>query len=349
MAARCQPVPVVVLNYQGEKLLGRCLDSLRGQAYPETEVWVADNGSTDGSLSLLTQEYPWVRVVRFSRNFGFAAGYNMALREVFSKSSSPYFATLNNDTRVDPAWLGSLVDVMTRRPEAATVTSKTKFYYEQQRIDTTGILIYADGSAQSRGHLDIDHGQYETEEEVFAASMVAALVRRAAWQEAGGFEDRFFAYHEEVDLGWRMRVLGWKAYYCPRAVAYHVHSANFVPYSTTKIYLTERNRIWHAVRNLPVGMLLRSPYYTGLRYWYLVKGLLRGRGAAARAVERASFLTVAATVLRAWIVGLALAPPFLLKRLSNHGRRRVSIREIHEWHQRFGVDVETLAQVNREP
>ena len=349
MAIRGEAVPVVVLNYQGEKLLGRCLDSLRAQTYPGTEVWVADNGSTDGSVSLLTGAYPWVRVVRFSRNLGFATGYNMALREVFSRSRSPYFATLNNDTRVDPAWLSALVDVMTRLPAAATVTSKTKFYYEPQRIDTTGVLIYADGSARSRGHLDIDHGQYETEEEVFAASMVAALVRRAAWEEAGGFEDRFFAYHEEVDLGWRMRLLGWKAYYCPRAVAYHVHSANFVPYSTTKIYLTERNRIWHAVRNLPVGMLLRSPYYTGLRYWYLVKGLLRGRGAAARAVERASFLTVAATVLRAWIVGLALAPPFLLKRLSNHGRRRVSIREIHEWHQRFGVDVETLAQVNREP
>ena len=341
-------IPIVILNYQGEKLLRDCLDSLHAQTYPEVDVWVADNASADGSLDLLRKSYPGVRLLVFERNFGFAKGYNLALREVFKDPKVRYFATLNNDTKVTPGWLSSLVEVMESHPDAATVTSKVLFYYEPDKIDTTGVLLYRDGSSQGRGHCETDRGQYGEVEEVFGASLVAALVRREAWEEAGGFEDIFFAYNEEVDVNWRMRLRGWKSYYCPGAVVYHVHSASFGSYSPTKVYLTERNRIWHIVRNLPLRMLLASPYYTAVRYWRLATGMSERRGAASKAAERTSVRRLVVTVLRAWLAGLALSPLFFVKRFRNQRQRRVSTREVLEWHRRFALDVDTLTLVNRE-
>jgi GT2 family glycosyltransferase len=343
-----QPVPVVILNYNGERLLADCLDSLRAQDYPGTEVWVVDSGSTDASLSLVRDKYPWVKVIPLGRNYGVAKGYNLGLGEILKDERIQYFATLNNDTKLSPGWLSALVDVMERHPEAGTVTSKTVFFYEPNKIDTTGVLLYRDGSNQGRGHLEIDRGQFEEEEEVFGASLVAALIRRKAWEDAGGFENIFFAYNEEVDLNWRMRLRGWKSYYTPKAVAYHVHSAHFVSYSTAKVYFTERNRIWHVIRNFPLPLLVRSPYYTAVRYWTLARGMARKRGAAAKVAERTSKATIAITLVRAWGAGLALAPLFLVKRVINQRRRKVSWREVEEWHRRYGVDVETLTLMNRD-
>jgi len=343
-----QTVPVVILNYNGERLLPDCLDSLRAQDYPGTEVWMVDNASTDASLSLVRDKYPWVKVITLGKNYGVAKGYNLGLAKILREDDYSYFATLNNDTKVSPGWLGALVEAMEAYPDAWAITSKVVFFHEPEKIDSTGALLYRDGSGQGRGHCELDRGQYEHCDEVFGACLVAGLIRRAAWETSGGFENLFFAYNEEVDLNWRMRLRGWKVYYAPRALVYHVHSANFRSYSPAKVYYTERNRIWHVLRNLPLPLLLRSPYYTALRYWTLARGIARKRGAATKVVERTSPIIIALVLVKAWAVGLALAPLFLAKRIPNQLRRRVSWREIEAWHRRFGVDVETLTLQNRD-
>lgn len=341
-------VAVVVLNYNGEHLLADCLNSLQRQRYPGTDVWVIDNGSTDVSLRLIREQFPWVKVLAFGRNYGVSKGYNLGLAHILRKDDYSYFATLNNDTKLSEGWLQALVDAMEAHPDAWAIASKVVFLYEPDKIDSTGVLLYPDGSSQGRGHCEPDHGQYDREEEVFGACLVAALIRRSAWEASGGFENLFFAYNEEVDLNWRMRLRGWKVYYAPQALVYHVHSANFGSYSLAKVYYTERNRIWHITRNLPLPMLLASPYYTAVRYGTLMRGMLTRRGAASKVAERTNPTAVVLTLVKAWMAGLALTPLFLLKRIPNQWRRRVRQHEIHAWHRRFGVDVNTLCLVNRE-
>ncbi len=161
--------------------------------------------------------------------------------------------------------------------------------------------------------------------------------------EIGLFDEDFFAYAEDTDLGWRARLAGWKAYYVPEAVVYHHHSKQFGTYSSRKAFLVERNRIWVALKNFPLSILILSPFYTLLRYFYQGIGTLIRRGASGRFGEESSPLLLIPIVLKAFLSGLNGLPLVLRKRKAIQRKRRISGEECFRLFKKYGIKAKEIA------
>ncbi len=202
---------VVIVNWNGAEHLDECLTALRLQTLnTETEIIVIDNGSTDGSIEVLDRYGESVRVIRNPTNVGFAAGCNQGI----AVARAEFIALLNNDAVVEPTWLEELVKAMRRAPDIGSCTSKVLWYYDHNVFDNAGHVVYADGLTRGRGRLQHDSGQFEREEDVFAFSGCAALLRRSMLEDIGLFDEEFFAYCEDADLAFRARLRGWRSLYC---------------------------------------------------------------------------------------------------------------------------------------
>ncbi|MDW8258255.1 MAG: glycosyltransferase family 2 protein, partial [Gammaproteobacteria bacterium] len=236
----------------GEKLT-RCLKSLSAQTFQDFETAVVDNGGT-------VPESPGVRVFRPGKNLGFAAAVETAIAE----SSANYFLTLNDDTVLDPQCLERLLETMEAMERCAACAPKIVLS-QSQLLDSAGMSVARDGSSRQRGHLE-HPSKYDTPEPVLFPSGCAALYRRAAVAEAGGFDTDFFLYCEDTDLGLRLRRLGWTCWYEPRAIVYHDYSQTGGAASASKVYFAERNRLAVLVKNFPLDWILLSPFYTAVRY-----------------------------------------------------------------------------------
>ncbi|HOT02548.1 MAG TPA: glycosyltransferase family 2 protein [Methanolinea sp.] len=267
-------VSVIIVNYNGERFLKTCLDSLRAQSFTDFEVYLVDNHSSDRSIEIVEKLYPEVALIRESTNLGFAHGTNEGIRA----SRGQFILTLNNDTRLDPGFLEKIVLAMKREEKAGICASK--MLYPDGRINSVGICISRSGAAWDRGIHEPDHGQYDHPEEVFGACAGAALYRRAMLDEIGLFDEDFFMYMEDVDLAFRALLAGWKCMYVPGAVAYHHHGGTAGVGSDTAVYFGNRNIIWIAVKNFPASILLSSlPWIIGRNIgviaYYALKGQLR--------------------------------------------------------------------------
>jgi hypothetical protein len=181
-------ISVIVVNFNGERHLGDCLESLSAQTFRDFEVIVVDNGSTDGSLNLIRKGFPWVKLITLDKNTGFARGNNIG----FEASASKYIATLNNDTVVDKGWLEALYKAAETDRTIGMVASKILLGRNGKEIDSVGVLIYPDGMSRQRGRSEIDEGQFDRTEEVLFPSACAALYRREMLNEIGFFDEDFF-------------------------------------------------------------------------------------------------------------------------------------------------------------
>jgi len=219
---------------------------------------------------------PGARVIENSRNAGFGAAMNQGLRA----SGAPYLAALNDDAVAHPGWLDALVTALDRRPDAGMCASQVRLFGED-RLDSAGMLVARDGSSKQRGHGKLPADFPEAEETLFPSGS-AALYRRAMLEETGGFDDRFFLYCEDTDLGLRARWAGWKCLYVPGAVAEHHYSHSAGRASPVKAYYVERNRLFVLVKNFPGRMLLAAPLVTLARYLWHAWYIFQGRGSAAR-------------------------------------------------------------------
>ncbi|HEV3232252.1 MAG TPA: glycosyltransferase family 2 protein [Candidatus Dormibacteraeota bacterium] len=245
---------VIVLNYNGAGVLPDCLAALAGQELAGGfEVLVVDNGSGDGSAELVRRDFPGVRLVEAGRNLGFAAGNNLGMRE----ARGPYLVLLNNDTRVRPGWLAALVAAADTDPRAGAVTAKILFA-ASGAIQNAGSLLLSDGSGADRGFEQVDTGQFDTPEEVFAGCGASLLLRRRALEATGGLDEDFFMYYEDTDLCWRLRLRGWRVLYEPRAVVDHLHAVTSGEWSEFFIFHVDRNRLLMILKNAPWGFVLRS-------------------------------------------------------------------------------------------
>lgn len=245
-------VTVVIPNYNGEKLLPTCLDSLRSQSFRDFSILVVDNGSTDGSLRLLEERYREVTVLRMLRNLGFAAAVNAGIRA----SAGELVALLNNDTEADGRWLGELVGALGRRGDISFCASKMLDFTNRSIIDSAGNCYALNGRSLPRGFMAEDRGQYEREEEVFGACAGAALYRRSLFEEIGLFDESFFSYKEDVDLDFRAQVRGFRCLYVPRAVCYHVGGATTGRRkSDLAVRLSTRNSVTTFIKNMPARFL----------------------------------------------------------------------------------------------
>jgi len=244
-------VSVIVVNWNGKEYLGPCLSSLLAQTYRYYEIILVDNGSTDGSIAYVQRHFPEVRIIANASNIGFAAANNIAIRT----TSGEYVATLNNDAVAHPCWLEELVASAKADEDVGMIASKILFHHRKDMIDSAGITVDKAGMAWNLQHGERDDGQTEDQLEVFGACAAAALYRRAMLDEVGLFDEDFFAYHEDVDLAWRARLLRWRCLYNPRAIVYHIHSATGTEGSPFKNYLLGRNKVWTVAKNYPIPEL----------------------------------------------------------------------------------------------
>jgi GT2 family glycosyltransferase len=457
-------VTVVVLNWNGAHLLPDCLEGLAAQDLPEGRmaVWVVDNASSDGSLELLADRFPWVRAIANDSNDGFAGGNNVALREV----ATPFVALINNDARPEPDWLRRLLepfsepgaerlgavsakivflprflavelstpgfvpgtldtrelgvrvyrvtvdgaDVTERvlwdrvaygpegegparfrwtRPAgmllipvdrsdpegsgepqggapvdredgplrlglrvAAETTKAVELTWqggsgggkaEPEPVDlevevpagvplvdvlnNAGSMVFRDGYGADRAYQELDRGQYQTPEEVFAFCGGAVLLRTEALRQAGVFDDDFFLYYEDTDLSWRLRSLGWRIRYQPAAVVRHIHSASSVEWSPLFVFHTDRNRLLMLTKNARAGLAAREV----LRYPLTTASLALREVARSRHTRRRP--PVRPTLLRLRVLGsyARLLPVMLARRRRIAARASVDRKRLERW------------------
>jgi GT2 family glycosyltransferase len=333
-------VSIIVVNWNGKEYLEECLESLRAQIFPDFECILVDNGSTDGSVEWIQENFPgWVRILASDRNEGFSGGNNRGIRA----ASGKYIALLNNDARADSHWLAELVKIAEENPRAGMLACKIYLQGDSRIIDNVGHLIYRDGLNRGRGRLEVDRGQYEKIEEVFFPSGCAALYRREMLEEVGLFDEDFFAYGDDTDLGLKGRWAGWKCLYVPRAVVHHRYSRSSGAYSALKAFYVERNRVWIAVKFLPLLLLLESPFFTLLRFALQGYGALVGRGAAGKFSESYSPGKLFRILVKAYLAAFRGLPGMWKKRREIKRRTRVSEREIRTWFRRFGMSAREIS------
>ena len=243
-------VSIIIPSFSGCHWLVPCLRALLAQTYSAHEIVVVDNGSTDGSIELVTTQFPQARLICYQTNRGFAAAINAGV----CATAAPLIATLNNDTVVDVHWLQRLVEASSADERIGMVASKMLFVEPAGIINSAGINIDRAGIAWDRLGGQRDDVSDNKIVDVFGACAGAALYRRAMFDDIGLFDEDFFAYMEDVDLAWRAQLAGWRAVYAPTARVTHWHSATSIEGSPFKSRLLGRNKVWLIAKNYP------SPY-----------------------------------------------------------------------------------------
>ncbi len=332
-------VSVVVVNYNRARLLAECLDSLLGQTWRPLEIVVVDNGSDDASRSEAAARFPGgVRLVELDGNRGFAAGANAGI----AASRGQLVALLNNDAVAEPNWVERLAEAMLASDSVGMCASKI-LLYGSDVIDKAGHQIFPDGQNRGRGSGSPDRGQFDRLEETLFPDGCAALYRRGLLAETEGFDEDFFAYGDDADLGLRARWLGWDCLYVPGAVARHRQSSTSGVYSSRKVYWVERNRLWVAIKNFPPPLLALNPVLTAYRWGWNLAAAAAGRGAAGNFRRRTSWREMAATLVRAVVDGARMSPVMWRKRRRVRKARRLSDWEFLRLLWRHRITARALA------
>lgn len=305
-------ISIIIPNLNGIRYLPACLGSIQSQVFREFEVIVIDNGSTDGSVGFIRAHFPETVIIENKRNLGFAKANNQGI-EI---ARSAYIATLNNDTEVDSEWLKHLYSAVKSSDSSVGMWApKILSLEENDRIDSVGgLLLYPDGIARGRGRLEKDMGQYDNVRDILLPSACSALYRRDMLDEVGGFDDDFFAYCEDTDLGLRARLAGWRAVSVPESVVYHHYSGTGGEYSETKAFLVERNHIWVALKNFPMSWICQLPFYIVLRYIFQFYGVASGKGSAAKFRKSHSVIHIIFTIMKAYVSSVKGLPCVIKKR-----------------------------------
>jgi GT2 family glycosyltransferase len=247
-------VSIVILNFNGADYLENCLRSVLQTAYPQFEVILIDNASTDDSFEDISRVFgfhPNLFLLKNERNLGFAQGNNLGA----SMAKGKYVVFLNNDTEICPDWLQELVKVMESNPIVGAAQSKL-LSFDKKTFDGSGDLVTVFGDSFPRGRFEKDEGQFNKVEEVFAARGAAMIIRRDLFRQVGGFDRKFFLTSEDTDLSWRIRLRGAKIFYVPTSVAYHAISGSSRK-SFQQINHGFKNKIMMIVKNYDIGNLIR--------------------------------------------------------------------------------------------
>ena len=312
---------VIIVTWNGRDHLACCLPSLAAQTFREFEVIVVDNGSSDGTAELIRTSYPWVRLKELPHNTGFATGNNRGL----GLAGGNYIITLNNDTVADPQWLQTLIRVADSRPEVGMVASRICSFDDADVIDSVGVGICRDGMSRGRFRRRTwsSLGMAEVEEILFP-SACAALYRRSMLDKTGFFDDDFFAYAEDTDLGLRGRLAGWGAVAATGAVVRHRYSRTGGTFSALKVYLVERNHYWAAFKCFPRHLLPLIPLFTLARVAWQIRAVLRREGSGGEFLAGSSQREVVRAIVRGNADAAAGLPLMLRKRRRIKQSARIS-------------------------
>ena len=332
-------ISVVVLNWNGYQVLDNCLRSLYDQTYRPLEIIVVDNASTDGSVDFVRQKFQDVNLIVNEKNLGFGGGNNIGIRA----SRGQYIMILNNDTRLDPKCVEELKRSIEKDKSYGACASKILLENEPDIIDGVGIVVCPDGLSFGRGRLE-KRDRYDEEEEIFFASDCACLYRREMLEDIGLYDEDFFAYADETDMGWRAQLAGWKCIYSPKAIVYHLHSTSSGGrYSSFKAFLVERNRIWVALKNFPISLIILGQFYTLWRYVFQAYGALRGKGAAGQFTSDFSKAELVKILLKVYLSVWKQLPLMLKKRKMIQQKKRITNREVYRLIKRYGISAREIA------
>uniref|UniRef100_A0AB33J1L5 Glycosyltransferase family 2 protein n=1 Tax=Prevotella sp. GTC17259 TaxID=3236795 RepID=A0AB33J1L5_9BACT len=259
-------IAVVVLNWNGADLLKQYLPSVIRYS-DEADVWVADNASTDNSVKLLQNNFPTVRIVQLDKNYGFAGGYNHALQTI----SADYYVILNSDVEVTKGWLRPFMVYMDAHPDVAACQPKLLSVLDKGQFEYAGAsggFLDSLGYPYCRGRifnvLEADRGQYDDIREIMWATGACLVIRAGDFRAVNGFDERFFAHNEEIDLCWRLRNLGRKIVVIPQSVVYHLGGATLPQGNPQKTFLNFRNNLLMLYKNLPdeeLGRVMRWRWF----------------------------------------------------------------------------------------
>lgn len=251
-------VAVVILNYSTKDQLSKFLPVLQQTTYPNYRIIVADNGSTDKSVQLLKEQFPEIDRIEFLKNYGFAEGYNQALKQV----DADYFVLLNSDVEVTPDWLNPMIELMEKEENIGAVQPKIRSYHNKDEFEYAGAaggwmdsLGYPFARGRIFNHIEKDKGQYDDATEIFWATGAAFCITSKLFHDSGGFEGEFFAHWEEIDLCWRLKNAGYKIMVEPKSIVYHVGGGTLKYVSPKKTYLNFRNNHLTFFKNESTGKL----------------------------------------------------------------------------------------------
>ncbi|WP_158799472.1 glycosyltransferase family 2 protein [Pedobacter sp. L105] len=286
-------VAVVILNWNGKELLSRFLPSIVRSRYPNLQLIVGDNASSDDSVDFIRSNFPMVSVLVNDQNYGFAEGYNRILQQV----DADYYILLNSDVEVPENWIEPVIQVMETNERIAAAQPKIKWQKDKSKFEYAGAAGgFMDSNAFPfcRGrifdHLETDNGQYDDAKEIFWAGGAAFFIKRKQWEETGGLDPDLFAHMEEIDLCWRLKNLGYQIAYCPGAEVYHVGGATLDAENPYKVFLNFRNNLIIMQKNLPAG---EAAWKIAMRmtidFIALLQFVLKGKFKFARAVNKAHY------------------------------------------------------------
>jgi GT2 family glycosyltransferase len=283
---------VVILNWNGVSYLRRFLPVLiENTPNPEVEIVVADNASVDDSLHFLKTEYPEIKIIGLNKNYGFAGGYNKALKQL----KSEYYVLLNSDVEVSPGWIDILLEQMKAHPEIIACQPKIRSYNRKGHFEYAGAsggFIDKYGYPFCRGRIfdtiEEDRGQYDDKSEVFWATGACLMIRADKFWEVNGFDEAFFAHMEEIDLCWRLQNKEYKIFCIPESCVYHVGGGTLDAGNSYKTFLNFRNNLLMLYKNLPEETRAKTLF---VRYIFdiavVLRNILKGDFQNAKAILNA--------------------------------------------------------------
>lgn len=354
-------VSVVVVHWNSPYLPG-CLRSCLQAGNQAIEVVVVDNASTDEAMRQAAATFAGqIRIVRTAENLGYTRGANIGLQEARGR----YVLLLNNDAEGAPGFIDNLVAAAEADPRIGICCPKILTAKDRRLIESVGHWIYPDGISRCRGRFEEDCGQYDAAEDVLVPSGCAILLRREMLDDIGPLDEDFFSYCDDTDLGLRAHLRGWRCVTAPAAVVYHWGSAS----SPLKAFLVERNRLWVAIKCFPLPLLLAAPFFTLLRFAFLVIAIVLRRGPAGRFAsgeatawtpngavsgvnndawlsQPGTPLALAGILLRAIVAGLRGSPAMWRKRRHIQRRRTASSWEMVRHWRKYGLGARAAAWID---
>jgi len=272
---------VVILNWNGEKFLQQFLPSVAKYSNSnDVEIFVADNGSSDNSISYIKKNFDTVKILQFDKNYGFTGGYNRALTQIEAK----FYVLLNSDVEVCENWINPIIEFMEKNTDVAACMPKLLTHSKPTHFEYAGAVggfIDKYGYPFCRGRIlseiEEDTGQYNTIKDIFWASGACMFVRASLFHTVGGFDDDFFAHMEEIDLCWRLKNAGYRIVSFPQVAVLHVGGGTLPNNNPHKLFLNFRNNLLMLYKNLPEKELMKTlvirMLYDGMAaVLYLLKG-----------------------------------------------------------------------------
>lgn len=274
-------IDIVILNYNTKSILEQCLPQvIANSQYPNCKIVIVDNASTDDSAQFVKTTYPNLELVILDSNTGFAGGYNRGLKG----RTSDYFVLLNSDAEPEKGWMEPLLEMVKLYPNLGACQPKIIDYFNRTKFEYAGAaggyideFGYPFCMGRIFGNVEFDKGQYNQSNEIFWASGAAMFIKREAWEMANGLDEDFFAHMEEIDLCWRLQLLGYKIYNCHQSTFYHMGGATLSNQNPRKTYLNFRNSLLMLYKNLPDSIkakrIFQRKIFDGLAaFLFLIQG-----------------------------------------------------------------------------